>query len=61
MTIEMVLRARSALVRPTSTADGLIGKVRNRSMMPSLRSCAMPKPEKVAPKSTVWPKMPAMR
>ena len=44
-TIEIVLMSRSPLVRPTSTDDGLIGSVRNRSMMPSFRSLAIAEPE----------------
>src|SRR5260370_767582 len=36
------LRAGSARVRPASTAERAIGSDRNRSMMPSRRSCAKP-------------------
>ena len=59
-TIDSALMNRSPLVRPTSTADGLIGSVRKRSMMPSLRSCAIAEPEMVEPNTMVWAKMPAM-
>ncbi|OUD87137.1 hypothetical protein BC477_04030 [Clavibacter michiganensis subsp. michiganensis] len=44
-TMEKTLMRRSPLVRPTRTADGLIGRVRNRSMIPSLRSFAIAEPE----------------
>ncbi len=55
------LLTTSAVVLPTSTAEEAIGRERNRSMIPLLRSCAMPEPVMVAPKMTVWAKIPAMR
>ena len=55
------LLATSEIVRPVSTADGAIGSDRNRSMMPFFRSSARPAPVMVAPKITVWAKIPAMR
>ena len=55
------LLATSETVRPVSTADGAIGSDRNRSMMPFLMSSARPAPVIVAPKMTVWAKIPAMR
>ena len=61
MMIVSTLLTTSAVVRPTSTADGAIGRDRNRSMIPVLTSCAMPAPVMVAPKMTVWAKIPAMR
>ena len=51
----------SLAVRPTRTADRDIGRDRNRSMMPFCMSSASPAPVKVAPKITVWAKMPAIR
>ena len=59
--IETVLMAKSVKVRANSTAACDIGNVRNLSTMPSFRSCAMNVPENVAPNTTVWAKMPAMR
>ena len=38
-----------------------IGSDRKRSMIPFCMSSAMPAPVKVAPKTTVWAKIPAMR
>ena len=45
------LRVRSAVVRPTSTADRAIGRLRKRSMIPSRRSVAIPTP--VVPAASV--------
>ena len=44
-----------------STAEGYIGSDRSRSMMPLLRSSAMPTPVNAEPNSTVWAKMPGIR
>ena len=57
----MTLLTTSERVRPVRTADGDMGSDRNRSMMPFLTSSASPAPVMVAPKTTVWAKMPAMR
>ena len=43
------------------TADADIGSVRNRSISPSFRSCAIADPENVAPNTTVCAKIPAIR
>ena len=51
----------SDVVRPTSTADGAMGSDRNLSMMPFCMSSARPLPVTVAPKITVWAKMPGTR
>ena len=51
----------SEAVRPTSTAERDMGSDRNRSMMPFCMSSAMPAPVNVAPKTTVWAKMPPTR
>ena len=62
MTIRTItLLTTSESVRPASTADGAIGSERKRSMMPFLTSSASPAPVFVAPKTTVWAKIPAMR
>jgi hypothetical protein len=37
-----MLRLRSATVRPASTAERAIGRLRKRSIMPLFRSCASP-------------------
>ena len=55
------LLTTSESVRPASTADGDIGSVRNRSMMPFCMSSAMPAPVIVAPNTTVCAKIPAIR
>ena len=55
------LLSRSLVVRPTSTADRDIGSERKRSMMPFWMSSAMPAPVIVAPKITVWAKIPGIR
>ena len=39
---DRTLRLRSARVRPASTAERAIGRLRKRSMMPLLRSWARP-------------------
>ena len=56
-----MLLTTSDSVRPVSTADGDIGSERNRSMIPFWTSSASPAPVLVAPKITVWAKIPAMR
>ncbi len=61
ITIEIPLSTRSEFVRPTSTAEADIGSVRKRSISPSFRSCAIADPENVAPNTTVWAKIPAIR
>ena len=60
-TSTMTLLTTSESVRPASTADGDIGSDRNRSMMPFLTSSARPAPVIVAPNTTVWAKIPAIR
>jgi hypothetical protein len=60
-TMTRTLLTRSLVVRPTSTADRAIGSDRNRSMIPRWMSWARPLPVIVAPNSTVWVKMPAIR
>ena len=60
-TIEMALSPRSAIVRPTSTADRDIGSERNRSIRPFCRSSAMLAPVIVAPKITVCARIPGSR
>src|SRR3954451_10544614 len=60
-TIEIALSPTSAAVRPTSTADRLIGSERNRSMSPFWMSSAMLAPVMVDPKITVWARMPGSR
>src|SRR3954451_6538709 len=60
-TIEMQLRPTSAVVRPTSTAERLIGRDRNRSMSPFWMSSAILDPVMVEPKITVWARMPGSR
>ena len=59
--IVMTLIATSLPVRPISTAARDIGSERNRSMMPFCISSASPAPVNVAPKMTVWAKMPGIR
>ena len=56
-----MLRTRSAMVRPASTADRAIGSDRKRSMIPLLMSCDSPTAVAVAPKTTVCTMMPGMR
>ena len=51
----------SEIVRPARTADGAMGSDRKRSMIPFFTSSASPAPVIVAPKITVWAKIPAMR
>ena len=58
---DRTLLTMSLAVRPTRTAAGDIGSDRNRSMIPFCMSSAMPAPENVDPKITVWTKMPARR
>ena len=60
-TSTMTLLTTSERVRPVSTADGAIGSDRKRSMMPFCTSSASPAPVVVAPKITVWAKIPAIR
>jgi len=55
------LFSTSDRVRPVSTADGDIGRLRNRSTMPFCTSSASPAPVMVAPNTTVCAKMPAIR
>ena len=55
------LRARSARVRPTSTAERAIGRERSRSMKPRRRSSARPTAVLMAPKATTWAKIPGIR
>jgi hypothetical protein len=51
----------SLAVRPMSMDDRDIGSDRNRSMIPFCMSSAIPAPVNVAPNTTVWAKIPAMR
>ena len=55
------LRARSATVRPPSTAILAIGRVRKRTRMPVRRSPDRPTAVPTAPKATVCAKMPGIR
>ena len=55
------LRQTSLAVRPSRTAERDIGSDRKRSMMPFCMSSAMPAPVNVAPNTTVWAKIPAIR
>ncbi len=57
----MMLRMRSEIVRPISTAACEIGRERSRSMKPFWRSSASPTPVKAEPNTTVWAKMPGSR
>ena len=52
--------AWSSRVCPISTAAGYIGSERSRSMMPLLRSSAMPTPVKAELNTIVWAKIPGM-
>ena len=56
-----MLRARSATVRPESTADRAIGSDRNRSNSPLLRSVARPTAVPIAPNTVVWTKIPGIK
>ena len=60
-TIETMLSSWSATVRPISTAPLRIGSERNRSISPFCRSSARAPPVTVAPKITVWQRMPGRR
>lgn len=55
------LRTRSAVVRPTSTADLAIGSDRNRSIRPVCMSVARPIAVFMAPKTAVCTKIPGIR
>ena len=55
------LRARSATVRPVSTAEDDIGKERNRSISPRCMSWARLMPVVTPPKATVCTKIPGIR
>ena len=55
------LRVRSAVVRPASTAERDIGSEWNRSSIPLLRSAASPTAVSMAPKTTIWQKIPGIR
>ncbi len=55
------LLTTSLVVLPTSTAERAMGNERNRSMIPFWMSVASPEPVMVAPNTTVWAKIPAMR
>jgi hypothetical protein len=57
-TITSTLFSTSLVVRPTRTAERDIGSERNRSMTPFWMSSASPTPVSVAPKITVWAKIP---
>ena len=59
--IDSALSARSAAVRPTSTAECAIGNDRNRSIRPFCRSSARLAPVIVLPKITVCAKIPGSR
>lgn len=61
MTVTITLVTTSEDVRPTSTADWAMGSERNRSMIPFCMSSANPAPVMVAPKMTVWAKIPGTR
>ena len=56
-----MLRTRSAIVRPTSTAERAIGIDRKRSTTPRSRSSESPTAVCVARKATDWTKMPGSR
>lgn len=55
------LRARSARVRPASTATRAIGSARKRVRIPERRSVESPTAVPIAPKATAWAKMPGIR
>ncbi len=55
------LSTRSALVRPTSTAERAIGSERKRSTRPFCRSSASPIEVVPIENATVWVKIPAIR
>src|SRR5918996_3823397 len=55
------LRTTSAHVRPASTADLAIGNERKRSTRPLARSSDRPMAVFIAPKATVWTKIPGIR
>ena len=59
--ITRILRIRSAVVRPVRTPDRAMGSERNRSRTPLCTSVAMLMPVVIAPKVTVWAKMPGIR
>jgi hypothetical protein len=50
---EMTLRMRSVSDRPVRTAERAMGRLRNRSIIPLLRSSAMPMAEVIAPTRAV--------
>ena len=54
-------RARSAVVRPVSTAARDIGRARNRSISPLFMSVARPMAVASEPNTTVCTKIPAIR
>ena len=58
---DSALYTTSLTVRPTSSALRDIGSARKRLMMPFWMSSARPAPVKVAPNTTVWAKIPAIR
>ena len=55
------LRARSAKVRPASTAERAIGRDRNRSMTPLDRSSVSPSAVWPAPNVEIWTIRPGSR
>ena len=56
-----MLRARSAPVRPTKTAERVTGNDAKRSSNPLFRSVASPTPAASDPNTTVCTKMPGIR
>ena len=55
-----LLRVKSASVRPASTAERAVGRDRNRSMTPLMRSLCSPYAVVLAPKTANWARMPGM-
>ena len=61
ITIAIIERKRSVIVRAARTAHDCIGKARKRSMMPFCKSFASKTPDQSIAKEIVWTKMPAIR
>ena len=55
------LVATSARVRPVSTAEGVIGSDRKRSMSPFFRSSASPSAVTNPPNAIDWTRIPGIR
>ena len=60
-TMTNTLRAKSPRVRPARTADLAMGRERNRSSSPLLRSLAMPTAAAMAPNTVSCTKTPGIR